>query len=55
MCKLMDDIVKEEKKEENIKRIKKMINKGYSKEDILDLDYTEDEYKEAEKELLTIF
>ena len=40
---------------ENIKRIKKMINKGYSKEDILDLDYTEDEYKEAEKELLTIF
>ena len=55
MCKLMDDIVKEEKKEENIKRIKKMINKGYSKEDILELDYTEDEYKEAEKELLTIF
>ena len=43
-----EDIVKEE----NIKRIVKMISKGYSKEEVLELDYTEEEYKEAEKELL---
>ena len=48
MCKIMEDIVKEE----NIKRIAKMISKGYSKEEILDLDYTEEEYEEAEKELI---
>ena len=68
MCKLMDDIVKEEnervlkeererafreEREKNIKRITKMISNGYSKENILELDYTEDEYKEAEKKLLT--
>ena len=52
MCKIMEDIVKEEKKEENIKRIAKMISKGYSKEEILELDYTEEEYEEAEKELI---
>ena len=66
MCKLMDDIVREEnekvlkeerkralKEERNktIKRITKMISKGYSKEEILELDYTEDEYEEAEKTL----
>ena len=55
MCKLMEDIVNEEKKQENINRIKKMINRGYSKEEILYLDYTEDEYEEAEKEFLTRF
>lgn len=32
----------------NIERIQKMIRKGYSKEEILDLDFTEDEYAEAE-------
>lgn len=37
---------------ENIERIQKMIGKGYSKEDILDLDYIEDEYTEAEAALL---
>ena len=37
-----------------IDKIKKMIQKGYSKEDILDLDYTEDEYTEAEAELFQI-
>ena len=42
-----EDIVKEE----NIKRIVKMISKGYSKEEVLELDYTEEEYEEAEKGL----
>ena len=52
MCKIMEDIIKEEEREKNIKRIAKMISKGYSKEEILDLDYTEEEYEEAEKELI---
>ena len=52
MCKIMEDIIKEEEREENIKRVAKMISKGYSKEEILDLDYTEEEYEEAEKELI---
>lgn len=42
-----EDIVKEE----NIKRIVKMISKGYSKEEVLEIDYTEEEYEEAEKGL----
>lgn len=46
-----EDIVKEEKKEENIKRIVKMISKSYSKEEVLELAYTEEEYEEAEKGL----
>ena len=32
-----------------------MISKGYSKEEILELDYTEEEYKEAEKNCLQQF
>ncbi len=51
-----EDIVKEENekilKEENIKRIVKMISKSYSKEEVLELAYTEEEYEEAEKELI---
>ena len=50
-----EDIVKEENekilKEENIKRNVKMISKGYSKEEVLELAYTEEEYEEAEKGL----
>lgn len=39
-------------KRDHIEKIQKMIRRGYPKEDILDLDYTEDEYAEAEAELL---
>ena len=50
-----EDIVKEENekilKEENIKRIVKMISKSYSKEEVLELAYTEEEYEEDEKGL----
>lgn len=42
-----EDIVKEE----NIKRIVKMISKSYLKEEVLELAYTEEEYEEAEKGL----
>ncbi len=36
---------------ERIHAVQRMIRKGYSKEDILELDYTEDEYAEAKSEL----
>ena len=35
----------------NITKVQKMILRGYSKEEILELDYTEDEYAEAERGL----
>ena len=38
------------KHEERMQTIKNMIAKGYTKESILDLDYTEEEYAEAESE-----
>ena len=41
-------------KQEKISRIQKMIRKGYSKEDILEWDYTEEEYLEAERGLFTV-
>lgn len=55
MCNL-SDVVEERGIEKGIEKgtekertrvIQKMIGKGYTKEDILDLDYTEDEYKKA--------
>lgn len=51
MCKIMDDIVKEERREERIKMLTKMLSRGYSKEDILELGYTKEEYEEAERQL----
>ena len=38
----------EGKAEERILAIQKMIRRGYSKNDILELEYTENEYAEAE-------
>ena len=55
MCKLMDDIVNEEKEKVRIELLTNMINNGYSKKDILNIGFTEDEYKKAEEELLTTF
>ena len=37
--------------QEKISRIQKMLRKGYSKEDILEWEYTEKEYEEALREL----
>lgn len=42
------------REEERISAIQKMLKKNYSKEQILDLDYTEDEYFQAETELLQL-
>lgn len=39
--------VDEALKKEHIEKVKKMISIGYSKEDILELGYTEEEYQEA--------
>ena len=40
-------------KKDHIEKIKKMIRLGYSREDILELEYTEEEFCEATKELST--
>lgn len=39
---------------EKIGKVIRMIEKGYSKADILDIGYTEDEYSEAEKQMLQL-
>lgn len=46
--KLVDEGRKEGRTEGIVEGISKLIRKGYSKEDILDLDYTEEEYAKAE-------
>ena len=51
MCEVMKKHERLAVREERIDKIKKMISKGCSKEFILDLDYTEEEYAEAEAEL----
>lgn len=52
MCAVMEKYEKLALRKDHIERIQILLKKGYSKKFILDLDYTEDEYKEAEKELL---
>ena len=51
MCNLSDVVeergIEKGTEKERTRVIQKMIEKGYTKEDILDLDYTEDEYKKA--------
>ena len=39
-------------KKERLNTIQRMLRRGYSKEDILDWEYTEEEYAEAERQLL---
>lgn len=46
--KLVDEGREEGRTEGIVEGISKLIRKGYSKEDILDLDYTEEEYARAE-------
>lgn len=50
VCEVMQQYIQEL----NIEKIQKMIKKGYSKEEILDLDYTEEEYAEAEANLFQL-
>lgn len=52
MCKLVEEYAMDAVKKERLDKIIKMIQKKYSKEDILDLGYFEEEFDEAEKSLL---
>ena len=52
MCEVMEYYNELAIKKDHIEKIQKMIQKQYDKADILDLGYTEEEYEEAEKELL---
>lgn len=62
MCKALTEMLQDERMEGrkegihkvNIEKIQKMIRKGCTKEFILDLDYTEDEYTEAEADFLQL-
>lgn len=49
VCEIMQKYEKMAVDEERISAIRKMIKKGCTKEFILDLDYTEEEYAEAER------
>ena len=52
VCEVMQKYENMAIQRDHIEKIRKMIQKGYSKEAILDLDYTEEEYLEAEALLL---
>ena len=52
VCAVMERYERMAVKKEKIERIIVMIEKGYSKEDILDIGYTEDEYCEARTQMV---
>ena len=52
VCAVMERYERMAVKKEKIERIIVMIEKGYSKEDILDIGYTEDEYCEAKTKMV---
>ena len=52
MEKYISETEKKATKKERISAICKMIQKGFDRETILDLDYTEEEYAEAKESLL---
>lgn len=54
VCELMEKYENMAVNRERIDAVKRMIRKQYSKDDILGLDYTEEEYAEAERELFVV-
>lgn len=58
VCEVMEKYekiaVNEALKMEHIEKVKKMLRQGYSKKAILELDYTEDEYAEAESQIMQL-
>ena len=52
MCHIAQALEEEGIKKERINQIQRMIKKGKVKEEILDWEYTEEEYVEAERRLL---
>lgn len=51
VCEVMEKYENMAVNRERIDAVKRMIRKKYSKDDVLGLDYTEEEYAEAEREL----
>ena len=54
MCEVMEKYENMAIKKNNIIKIKKLIINGVDKDVILNSDFTEEEYEEAEKELLQL-
>ena len=54
MCNLSEYYEEVAVKKERIKMIQKMIKRGFLKEAILDLGYTEEEYAEAEEQAIQL-
>lgn len=54
MCKIMEECLEEERTRERISAIQRLIKKGFDKSLILELEYSEDEYREAESKLMTL-
>lgn len=54
VCEIMQKYEQIAVHEEKINKIQAMLKKGYSKEDIIDIGYTEDEYSKAEKQMLQL-
>ncbi len=54
MCEVMERYEKIAVRKANINKIQNMIKKGYSKREILDIGFNEDEFVEAEKQLLQL-
>ena len=54
VCDIMKKLVDEGRAEERIEILIKMIRKGYGKEDILALEYTEEEYSKAEAKVYAL-
>ena len=52
VCEIMEHYENLAVKNANIEKIIRMLEKKYSKEEILDIGYTEDEFSEAEKQIL---
>ena len=52
VCEVMEHYENLAVKNANIEKIIRMLEKKYSKEEILDIGYTEDEFSEAEKQIL---
>jgi hypothetical protein len=54
MCQIFEDYGKMRVDDERQRAILNMINKNYTKEQILDIGYSEDEYNKAEASLATM-
>lgn len=54
MSKIMEEYLEEERTRERISAIQRLIKKGCDESFILELEYSEDEYREAESKLMTL-